>query len=554
MSALFALTRWQARLQWRYGVIAAAISVLIPWAAVLWPMPDAAMPRLLPAILLGDTAIFGFFLLTGMLFLEHDDNVLDALRVVPIGPGRDLVARIVPFTLVSVVIGAGITLAAHGAHFNWLALVLGIGFAAPMHMLAGVAYAARFRKITDYFFPAALLLIPAGIPLLHFYGVWQPALMWAMPTMPPLTLFRGMFETLSTIEWAYGILGSALWTGLAFMWAKGEIHRFARRRAKGGRIEGRAGIETAAPTAPNAGVEAKAGIAPTTGVESTTGVEAIAPTAEIAPTAAVEATAGVESASPIAPTTATARRFHGVGALALVDFRNIAREPLMAFIAVYAITLAFIVRWLLPILQRVLEGTLDLTPYHPLIAGSFALAATPIMLGAVVGLLLLDERDEGSLAALRVTPLPAANYAAYRAAFPTIVSALFTFFVIWIVGLVVPPNIDLLPVAILSAIEAPIAMLVLAAFAGNKVEGLALMKGLGFFLLGPIAAWFVAPPWRWLFGIMPTYWPNEAFWRISGATGVGGEPGASAWPVLIIGFAYHALLLWWLARRFVRRI
>ena len=521
MSALIAMTRWNARLQYRYGIFAAAAFVTIVWAIVLRMLPDASMPSLLPGILIGDTAVFGFFLLTGMLFLERDDRVLDALGVVPLGPGRDLIARVIPLTVVSVLVGIGITLVAHGHQVNWIALTLGLGLAAPMHMLAGVAYASRFRKITDYIFPAALILMIAGISLLHFYGVWTPIWMWAMPTMPPITLLRGMFEPLSNTEWVYGIVGSIVWTVLAFLWARGEVHRFARRREKKGRL--------GAMLAPSHAVPSKA-----------VPLKAAPPKL---------ADAGMPTASSASSSSA-----RGIMSLALTDLRNLGREPLMAFIAIYAILLAFVVRWAVPVLHRTLEGTFDLTPYHPLIASSFAVAATPIMMGAVVGLLLLDEHDEGSLKALRVTPLPTTHYAIYRAAVPTIVSAVFTFFVIWIVGLVVPPSLDLLPVAILSALEAPIAMLVLAGFASNKVEGLALMKGLGFFLLGPIVAWFIAPPWRWVVGILPTYWPTEAFWRISGATGVGGAADASVWPVLLIGFVYHIGLIWWLARRFVRRI
>jgi fluoroquinolone transport system permease protein len=87
---------------------------------------------------------------------------------------------------------------------------------------------------------------------------------------------------------------------------------------------------------------------------------------------------------------------------------------------------------------------------------------------------------------------------------------------------------------------------VIATFAANKVEGLALMKVLSIFMLGPLAAYFVGSSWQLLFGLLPTYWPAKAFW-------VAGE-GGNFWPYVLAGLAYALLLISLLLRRFRQKV
>jgi fluoroquinolone transport system permease protein len=98
-------------------------------------------------------------------------------------------------------------------------------------------------------------------------------------------------------------------------------------------------------------------------------------------------------------------------------------------------------------------------------------------------------------------------------------------------------------VLLLASIEGPILALVLASFADNKVQGFALMKGLGAILLLPVFAWFVELPTQLWAGLIPSYWPLRAYWSA-------GEGDALFWIALGVGFATHAALLAVLVRRF----
>jgi len=120
------------------------------------------------------------------------------------------------------------------------------------------------------------------------------------------------------------------------------------------------------------------------------------------------------------------------------------------------------------------------------------------------------------------------------------------FVVIPLMNLMEVSYLKLLPIALVAALEAPIFALLLASLANNKVQGFAVMKGLGIFMLAPFAAWFIAEPWQWLLGVFPTYWPVKAFWTM-----LDGGP----WLLYTaIGLLYHLIVLAALARWFNRKI
>ncbi|MBE2197292.1 MAG: hypothetical protein IAE79_01700 [Anaerolinea sp.] len=226
-----------------------------------------------------------------------------------------------------------------------------------------------------------------------------------------------------------------------------------------------------------------------------------------------------------------------------IDGRNTRRDPMLRWMLLAPLFLALIFRFVLPWAVQIAEANvgLDLRPYLPMLYAYLALLI-PVLYGAVVGFLLLDERDDRTLLALQVTPLPLAGYATYRIGVPILLSLLLTPLTFWVVGV---PGLSwwgMWVTAVAAAPLAPIYMLLLAAFAANKVQGFALMKGLGIFLVVPLAAWFVPMPWQLLLGLLPTYWPVKVFWLLLAGQNYGG--------FMVVGLIYQSILVVLLFRRF----
>jgi fluoroquinolone transport system permease protein len=235
---------------------------------------------------------------------------------------------------------------------------------------------------------------------------------------------------------------------------------------------------------------------------------------------------------------------NAIQSLTLADIRNVNRDSLLRLMLVYPWIMAFALRWVIPFVAEGFADRFDFRPYYGLLTSFFGTLLMPQLFGYVIGFMLLDERDDGTLTALRTTPLSLNRYLLYKLTVPVLVSIVAVYIFIPVVGLVDVPIAPLLPVALVAALTGPIFALLLAAIAANKVQGIVVMKGMSLVLITPMLAYFVPEPWQWLFGFSPTFWPVKAFWQVLA--------GEAWWWTVVIGLAYNGLLLWLLLRHFKR--
>lgn len=231
------------------------------------------------------------------------------------------------------------------------------------------------------------------------------------------------------------------------------------------------------------------------------------------------------------------------------DRRSIFRDPLLIMVLASPLLYVLMVRIPTPLLTDHLAGAygFDLVPYYPLIVSSFPVLGTMLLLGCAGGLMLLEENDTGTLHALRVTPMPLAGFAAYRCATIIVVACGYVAAATWLSGLtpsgLLPAVLVLGPLTGLLAIVITLAM---AGVANNKVEGLAMIRALGFVLfMTPVGAYIVDERWEAAFWLVPSYWPSKALWVA--------WDGGNYWPYVLIGVLYSGAIVAVLGRVFVRK-
>ena len=136
----------------------------------------------------------------------------------------------------------------------------------------------------------------------------------------------------------------------------------------------------------------------------------------------------------------------------------------------------------------------------------------PFLVGTLIGLLILDDRDEQMLIFYSVMPLGQWGYLMYRLASPVIISVIFFFLLGLYNGIMyLEPFQLILAVVLLTFLEAPLVALFMVNLASNKVEGLAVTKGIGVLLAIPFFITFLQTNWVWLGAILPTFWASKAF-------------------------------------------
>lgn len=224
------------------------------------------------------------------------------------------------------------------------------------------------------------------------------------------------------------------------------------------------------------------------------------------------------------------------------DLRNVTRDSFLMFLIIYPFLLGPMMRWLAPFAAEGMAEIHDLTQYYPLLTALFGLLMAPTLLGTAIGFVLLDERDARTLLALQVTPLPATGYLAYRLLLPVIVSVASAYTILPVMNLTAVSPGMATPMILMGALCGPIFTLIMAGYAGNKVQGLAMMKAMGFLMIAPTAAWFVPEPWQFLLGVLPTYWPAKALWVAL--------DGGAVFPFVLAGLAVTSVYLAALVARF----
>lgn len=230
------------------------------------------------------------------------------------------------------------------------------------------------------------------------------------------------------------------------------------------------------------------------------------------------------------------------------DTRQILRDPILMASLLGPLAVIAFARFIFPHLSFWLERqyAFSLMDYSDF-AVTFLLLTIPLLPGTMAGLLMLDERDENMIAYYSVTPLTREGYFVYRLFLPSLLSLLLTSLFFLLSG-IAATQMESLYTLLLLTLEAPCLALFLAAFASNKVEGLALSKISGLLFAGPIIAAFIPDPWQYLGMWIPTFWPAKSY-----LLGISNEPLASL-GAFGIGLVLHLILLKGMFRSFLKRI
>lgn len=234
------------------------------------------------------------------------------------------------------------------------------------------------------------------------------------------------------------------------------------------------------------------------------------------------------------------------------DMKLIGRDRFLIFMFMFSIYIAVALRYLLPWANTTLANNgvmpgdtipIPLSDVYPMLVAYMGVYTGALLVGTVFGFVLLDERDNNTLRAMLVTPVPLNRYVMYRVYGPAILA-----FVI-ILGMVLFINQALLPlwqmvlISAGGALTAPIISLFFATFAENKVQGFAYSKFAGISGWTIMIGFFLAAPWQWLMGLYPPFWISKAYWLAL-------EGNGWWWVALIVGIVSQIGLIQWLIRRF----
>lgn len=229
---------------------------------------------------------------------------------------------------------------------------------------------------------------------------------------------------------------------------------------------------------------------------------------------------------------------HALASLIFLDLRGVLRDNVMLF----NIGVSFIGMVVLTVIGHFQGADPAWTRWFPLIV-ILALMTNPAAYGFQFGLLIVDERETNVSSALAVSPVRPHTMLLVRTLLLSawlIAWPLITIYVMNATWRALPISAaELLAVTISLTFLGPLTSLGIGAYAANKVEAIALFKGLNFVVLAPAVLAFMPADgvFRYLFALSPSgpgYLAFDAF-----ANGRAQE----GYLFSTLGVAYNAALL-----------
>jgi len=240
--------------------------------------------------------------------------------------------------------------------------------------------------------------------------------------------------------------------------------------------------------------------------------------------------------------------------LARNDVKLIGRDGMLVGVILFLILIAMILRSGLPWFneylaeQAVLPSETiseSLADFYPLIIAFLAIFGSATIIGFIFGFVLLDEKDDQTLKAMLVTPVPFNRYILFRVGSPALLAFIAITGVMLSANQATVPLWQVLLIAAGGSLVAPITSLILAIFAENKLQGFVFGKFIGLVGWIILLGWFVDEPVQWLFGLFPPFLTSKAYWMAL-------EGDAVWWLILMTGSLMQLLCIYYLVQVFNR--
>lgn len=234
------------------------------------------------------------------------------------------------------------------------------------------------------------------------------------------------------------------------------------------------------------------------------------------------------------------------------DKKLIFRDSFMIFMLLFTFVMAIAVRYLLPWIDSVLieksympSETISFALHdtYPMWASFISLYNGGLLAGMVSGFLILDEKDEGTITALIVTPVPLHYYTNYRFGLAAIFSFFTMILMVYIVGVEILPFWQLSLLCASASLVSVMVSLFLSLAAQNKIQGFAMGKFTsiaGWVIMG---GWFLPENWQWILAVFPPFLIHKAYWLALDGNGLW-------WLALALGTLLQLLAIYWMSRKF----
>ena len=212
------------------------------------------------------------------------------------------------------------------------------------------------------------------------------------------------------------------------------------------------------------------------------------------------------------------------------------RDMMLLATALAPILAGFAIKFGIPLIETALVNLTGmpevLVPYY----GIFDIllsALTPAMIGFVVAMIMLEERDDHIDRYLFVTGLGHSGYYISRIGLPAGFALIVTLILLPVFSLTKMSVLEIVLLALVGTLQGILIALMVVTFSSNKLEGMAITKLSSLIIMGCLAPYFVPTPLRYVLSFMPSYWTGAGITENSPLLMLPGVAIAGLWILIL---------------------
>ncbi len=211
--------------QIKQGFLAVYIAIAVIYIIILSQLSEKILDYVIPVLIFSDPSILGLLFMGGMLMLEKEQGIANALAVTPLRFYEYIASKAVSLGAISVAVSLTISLAAFGIAANYFYIIITVLLISVMFTLIGYIVGQSCSGINQFILKSVPYIIITVVPCFALIGFKRSWLFYAFPTVSALKLLIGAYVGIKPL-WALAIIFYVIaWDVLLMILAKKTYER-----------------------------------------------------------------------------------------------------------------------------------------------------------------------------------------------------------------------------------------------------------------------------------------------------------------------------------------
>lgn len=210
--------------QIKQGIYYLYTGITVLYAILLYFIDNSIKSDVSVLMIISDPILLGFFFIGGIVLLEKDNNILQALFVTPLKVNEYIISKSMSLFFITLVCSIIIGIIGFRKDINLFLFVLTICISSSTFTFLGMAIASSVNSLNEYMFISSCFEIILFSPLVSFFGIFDTFLFRLIPSDAVISLIKSSINNRWT-EAVFPLLVLIIWCISFYYIAKKSIFK-----------------------------------------------------------------------------------------------------------------------------------------------------------------------------------------------------------------------------------------------------------------------------------------------------------------------------------------